>query len=74
MKKMKLLMTLFALTILVHCKKHNARVEHEPIPCHLVDLSEEYHPVCGCDGITYQNAGYAQCVGGITKYRDGECD
>ena len=74
MKKLKLLLVLFTVTILVQCKKDNAFIEHEQIPCELVDLSEEYNPVCGCYGTTYQNAGYAQCVGGITKYRDGECD
>lgn len=41
--------------------------------CTFVDLSTEYVPVCGCDGITYQNAGHAQCIGGVSIYEERSC-
>ena len=34
--------------------------------------TEEYNPVCGCDGETYGNSGVAECHG-IREYTDGEC-
>jgi hypothetical protein len=74
MKQLKSLMIPFALTILVQCNKDNGCIEHEAYRCHLIDISDEYNPVCGCDGTTYKNAGFAQCDGGITKYREGECN
>jgi|GEM_PF-408418 len=75
MKKVFSKLTIFSAVLLLtltQCKKDNCQ-EHQKIPCNLIDLSNEYHPVCGCDGKTYQNAGHAQCVGGITKYREGKC-
>lgn len=74
MKKLKLITALFTLTLLVQCKKGNECKEHDQIQCNLIDISEEYNPVCGCDGTTYKNEAYAQCVGGITKYSEGECN
>ncbi len=58
-----------ALTI-SSCKKSCEK--NIPGGCNLVDLSNEYIPVCGCDEKTYTNAGHAMCVGGVT-YTEGEC-
>ena len=35
--------------------------------------TEDYTPVCGCDGVTYSNACQAQVVGGVTSWTPGPC-
>ena len=35
--------------------------------------TEEYAPVCGCDGVVYSNACYAQIQGGVTSWTEGSC-
>jgi hypothetical protein len=57
---------------LTHCAKENPCEKNVPDWCNLVDLSNEYIPVCGCDDKTYQNAGHATCIGGVT-YTEGPC-
>lgn len=32
-----------------------------------------YAPVCGCNGVTYDNGCFAEKVGGVTSWTDGEC-
>ncbi len=71
----KSVILILGMTILVftQCKKDKEPCLKKILEwCNLVDLSNEYDLVCGCDGMTYQNAGHATCIGGVT-YTKGKC-
>ena len=74
---MKKLIYLFCATMLLGCSSNDEKAIKECIDRNLIDknaiCTEEYFPVCGCDGIVYSNACKASSAG-VISYSDGICD
>jgi hypothetical protein len=71
MKKLTLLLTLFCAALIVtSCDKEESCVERKKDDC---NVSYELNPVCGCNGITYDNPSIAECRG-ISDYTMGSCE
>ena len=65
-----ILLVILSILIFTQCKKDsNTYVEKINPACM---CTEQYEPVCGCNGITYGNACQAECFG-IINYTLGEC-
>ena len=65
---MKTFLLLFLSIISIQCKKLRCK-ENKKDNC---ICTQNYAPVCGCNGITYGNSCNAECAG-ITDYTNGAC-
>lgn len=62
------ILILLGVTFLFSCTSQNcvSRVNNDCV------CTEDYTPVCGCDGITYSNLCKMQCAG-VTLEHEGAC-
>ena len=65
----KILLLFIPLIFFFSCEQEHECVSELDDDCFYIMIWE---PVCGCDGVTYSNAGAAGC-NNILDYTEGEC-